>query len=505
MLPDQFRDRLNELVHPRFEEYREQAQLEFNRIAGEMSLTGNLYSGARLQAHHEACVQQVEQRACIVWTALQRLGGAMHLTHSETLAQELKAELEYYVPMSLWELPDSYPDVGAPKAATEFQQDLLSKRERVLKKLTAEIKLHVDALQTSHPTLILPPTKEVEQKFRILLSHGQAETDFVDWRKELGEGGHPIAILFVDIDHFKELNTRFTETRVDDTVLPEAMHLLKSLVHYKGEAYRAGGDEFIFILPNHDTFEAAAFAERLRSTFEKHVFRVNGESVGRTLSIGVALWPDHGSDFQEVKQRANDAKQLAKLSRNTVKLADPTQDQQLPLPRSGLSEHAQRLAVLLNTRSEGGYEHDPTLEAKELVHALGVSEEEVALAADELEEKEWVSLSKTSGMGKAGFSAIWPTPILFFETDPALKGWNPQADARTLATTLVNAGRDHAYLSEIDIALAWGPRRLNPAASFLVLKGYVNHSQTMGSHPYAYTSFFATARTRRFATGTNLD
>ena len=104
-------------------------------------------------------------------------------------------------------------------------------------------------------------------------------------------------------------------------------------------------------------------------------------------------------------------------------------------------------------------------------------------------------------MGKAGFSAIWPAPILFFETDPVLKGWDAQTDANILAATLVAAGMDGVYLSEVDKTLAWGPRRLNPAASFLALNGYVKPSNTMSALPYVYTRLFVTPRTRRFATG----
>lgn len=504
MLGRDFRDHVSELIHPRFEKCREQAKHDFSQRSADMAARGLLHSGAPLAAHHEACVKRVEARVAIVWEALQGVMSAMAVPYSHTLAADLKAELEYYVPMSLWELPESYSKVGSPNMPNllaEFHQGLRENRARELTKAGAEIELHVESLRTKREATTQSATKEYEQKFKILLSPAQARKDFEEWQERLGPGNRPIAVLFVDVDSFKALNTRYTETKVDQTILPEAQRLISDFVRCRGEGYRQGGDEFIVILPNHDTSEAMAFAGKLRSSFEEHVFDVQGSSERLTVSIGVGLWPEHGSTYEEILEKANTAENVAKASRNTVKLTQLTQDQQRPLPRSGLSEPAQRLAVLLNMRSESGHEHDPLLEANEVLEALGLPEEDVAVGAEELEEKGWVTLSKDPGMGKAGFSAIWPAPILFFETDPVLKGWDAQTDANILAATLVAAGMDGVYLSEVDKTLAWGPRRLNPAASFLALNGYVKPSNTMSALPYVYTRLFVTPRTRRFATG----
>jgi diguanylate cyclase (GGDEF)-like protein len=135
------------------------------------------------------------------------------------------------------------------------------------------------------------------------------------------EHGNPVAVLFVDLDHFKALNARWTNATVDETLLPAAQRLLAKLVQGRGEAYRHGGEEFLLIMPNMDRREAEAFAEKVRDAFERQTFEVRGASQAITVSVGVALWPDHGATYNEVLEAANRAELQAKQTRNTVKTA----------------------------------------------------------------------------------------------------------------------------------------------------------------------------------------
>jgi len=135
----------------------------------------------------------------------------------------------------------------------------------------------------------------------------------------------------------------------------------------------------------------------------------------------------------------------------------------------------------------------------EVQSALDVNEDELSVAADELEDRGWVKLQKTLGMGKVGFSRVSPTEQLFFDTDLSLKGWKTENDARVLAATAVNTQKESVSLAELDQLLSWGPRRLNPAAAYLAVFQYVQAAATLSSHPYAYHWFFITPKTRRFA------
>ncbi len=166
-----------------------------------------------------------------------------------------------------------------------------------------------------------PTTKEADQKFRILLSPPQHERDFTAWVKADRTAELPIAALFVDIDNFKALNTKYTETTVDETILRPFQERLRECCANRGEGYRQGGDEFIVLLRNSDLNEGGKFAERLRAQLGATLFRVGGETIHVTVSIGVASWPTNGESYHDVLQAANVAKREAKETRNTVRLA----------------------------------------------------------------------------------------------------------------------------------------------------------------------------------------
>jgi len=161
--------------------------------------------------------------------------------------------------------------------------------------------------------------KELEQKFKILLSPSQEQKDFDLWKIDAEEFKYQIGVLFIDIDNFKELNSKYTEIIIDKTILVESQLFLKQLTRQRGEAYRHGGEEFVVILPNYNFNEATEFAEKLRIAFEDKTFIVNGNEERFTVSIGVALWPCHGNNFLEVLAAANGAEnQAKKTGRNKV-------------------------------------------------------------------------------------------------------------------------------------------------------------------------------------------
>jgi hypothetical protein len=170
-----------------------------------------------------------------------------------------------------------------------------------------------------------------------------------------------------------------------------------------------------------------------------------------------------------------------------------------PLPASRISPAAQRLAAVLNEKSEFGWKYD-FVDRDELLQVLQMTPEELGMAASELEEQYWVKLHKTMGCGPAGFSALQPQPALFFETDPELKGWDPAADAVVLAAAMLNIAGTNGYaqLAQVDAQLGWGPRRLNPAAEYLESHGYIRAPRTHGSKPYVFSSVHVDFKTRRF-------
>jgi len=149
------RNRLVELIHPQFEDSREKFARDFSKKSAELASRGLLHSGARLIAHHDAAVQQMETRVNLVVECIKKVILAQGILYSNSLTQDVKEELEYFVPLSLWELPQSYPDVGISNAKDELIAELKGKRERVLKKATADLNLFIDELRTTSITKIV--------------------------------------------------------------------------------------------------------------------------------------------------------------------------------------------------------------------------------------------------------------------------------------------------------------------------------------------------------------
>jgi len=312
------RDRVDELVPLAFNRLRKEADQEISSASINLAARGLFHSGAAVSQVHNICVQQVGKRTDEVWKILQRVMDAVSISYSDTLRQDLKTYFDYYVPASLWELPGLYERMGGKALYDQsFAALLLQERAEQLKRIHVEIDLYVDRLQAQARKSVAVPGKERDQKFGILLSPKQAVLDFDEWKGRL-KAGASIAVLFLDIDNFKEQNTHHTEAVVDKTLLPDVLSLLADVVDQRGAAYQQGGDEFVLILPNYDKTEAVAFAEKVRSRIASHNFQVGEQAESLTISGGVALWPEHGATYDDVLAKANLANREAKEKRNKI-------------------------------------------------------------------------------------------------------------------------------------------------------------------------------------------
>jgi two-component system cell cycle response regulator len=100
----------------------------------------------------------------------------------------------------------------------------------------------------------------------------------------------PLAILMLDLDHFKSINDRYGHP-MGDEVLRRVGAQLASSVRVEDIVCRYGGEEFAIVAPNIST-GALQLAERLRSAIEKMSFSFGGHEVKVTVSIGVASCED---------------------------------------------------------------------------------------------------------------------------------------------------------------------------------------------------------------------
>ena len=155
----------------------------------------------------------------------------------------------------------------------------------------------------------------MHQKFGILRAESQLTADF-DASTEDKAG---VGIIFFDIDFFKPLNTKYTESVVDREILVPFQRSLVEIVRHRGYCYSVGGDEFIILLLNSDPRETLAFAERLGQTVQDAAFDCGSDSVRLTLSIGAANYPNDGEALDDVREKANYAENRAKSDgRNRV-------------------------------------------------------------------------------------------------------------------------------------------------------------------------------------------
>jgi diguanylate cyclase (GGDEF)-like protein/PAS domain S-box-containing protein len=127
----------------------------------------------------------------------------------------------------------------------------------------------------------------------------------------LSERSHqPLAVLYMDLDHFKHINDSLGY-RVGDAFLVEVAQRLKSALRDEDTLSRPGGDEFVLVLPYTDAKGAAHAAERLRGLLASPC-QVGEHSLAISASIGIAVYPEDGRDFDTLAQRADIAMHRAK-------------------------------------------------------------------------------------------------------------------------------------------------------------------------------------------------
>jgi diguanylate cyclase (GGDEF)-like protein len=129
----------------------------------------------------------------------------------------------------------------------------------------------------------------------------------------------PVAIMMLDIDHFKQFNDTYGH-EAGDTVLRELGDALLQAVRNEDILCRFGGEEFVAIFPELSLAAAMERAEYLRRMVSEIRVRSRGESLREiTLSIGVAVYPQHAETLEEIMRAADRALYEAKhLGRNRV-------------------------------------------------------------------------------------------------------------------------------------------------------------------------------------------
>jgi len=123
-----------------------------------------------------------------------------------------------------------------------------------------------------------------------------------------------LALLMIDIDHFKQVNDNYGHP-CGDLILQEMASLLQNQVRSTDLVARYGGEEITILLPELGRSQALEVAEKLRREIESFSFMCEGKSVKVTVSIGVAARREnHIKSWKQLLNAADQALYLAKKS-----------------------------------------------------------------------------------------------------------------------------------------------------------------------------------------------
>jgi diguanylate cyclase (GGDEF)-like protein len=135
-------------------------------------------------------------------------------------------------------------------------------------------------------------------------------------------GGRPFTVLFLDLDHFKNVNDTHGHLS-GSRLLVEVARVLRACVRDEDVVVRYGGDEYCVLLVGIDSGGGLKVAERIRRAIEDHRFLSReGARVRVTASIGLASFPEHASERAEILDLADRAMYRGKrTTRNVVYMA----------------------------------------------------------------------------------------------------------------------------------------------------------------------------------------
>jgi diguanylate cyclase (GGDEF)-like protein/PAS domain S-box-containing protein len=122
--------------------------------------------------------------------------------------------------------------------------------------------------------------------------------------------GHTLALMFLDLDHFKNINDTLGHSVGDELLIHIAQHLKHSL-REEDTIARQGGDEFVLLLPDVDESGAITVAEKLLENITRPI-QIAQHRLVVTPSIGIAIYPRDGQDFGTLSSHADAAMYKAK-------------------------------------------------------------------------------------------------------------------------------------------------------------------------------------------------
>lgn len=139
--------------------------------------------------------------------------------------------------------------------------------------------------------------------------------------KDAERTNRKVGIMYLDLDKFKEINDNLGHD-VGDELLVQFTKRVKENLRKMDILCRMGGDEFTILLPKTEKLYAKVIAQRILEAIQQP-YHIQGYTITTTSSIGIAVYPEHGDNMEELIKRADYAMYQAKANgRNGIYLAE---------------------------------------------------------------------------------------------------------------------------------------------------------------------------------------
>jgi diguanylate cyclase (GGDEF)-like protein len=127
---------------------------------------------------------------------------------------------------------------------------------------------------------------------------------FAEKLLERTQAGGMLAVLFLDIDHFKRINDSLGHDAGDELLKVLARHIKSSVRTHEDVVARFGGDEFCILIDLHDRDEARQMAQRIMQKLKEPI-ELSGRRMVMTTSIGISVFPEDGRTCEELLKNAD--------------------------------------------------------------------------------------------------------------------------------------------------------------------------------------------------------
>ncbi len=132
-----------------------------------------------------------------------------------------------------------------------------------------------------------------------------------EYLEEAKQQGDSVAFILFDIDDFKRINDNHGHL-VGDKALAHFISIITGRMNQRGIAIRYAGDEFVLVMPQMDKQEAKNFGEAVQKHIAENPLQIDHKEVPLGCSIGISLYPNDGTNWKILFEKADEALYVAK-------------------------------------------------------------------------------------------------------------------------------------------------------------------------------------------------